>query len=328
MACLTALDMAEAQLLAAEYGLRLVNVEALEAGSVNSNFRFDCETGPVFARIYEEQDAEGAAAELRVLEGLSKVGVPVSAALPRLDGGLVGITSGGKPFSVYPWVVGEWLCHQRLRESHCHALGRALARVHEATPTLGELPKGRFGEPELRARLEHILRHGPEFEDSVRFIERGLEQYVSSLEGDLPQGLIHGDLFRDNVLWQLGRDVDSPEIAALLDFESASQGAFVYDLMVCVLSWCFTSELELRRVNALLDGYESVRPLSELERRATTTEGMAVCLRFATTRITDFAMRTPKGAEPTRDFRRFLQRYSVLQAGAMGQVWRERALRT
>jgi Ser/Thr protein kinase RdoA (MazF antagonist) len=97
--------------------------------------------------------------------------------------------------------------------------------------------------------------------------------------------------------------------------------------MVCVLSWCFTDVLKLERVHAMLDGYESLRSLNDAERDATTTEGMAVCLRFATTRITDFAMRTPPGNEPKRDFNRFLLRYAALQDGVMRRVWGERGHR-
>lgn len=323
MACLTELTLSEAKLLASQYGLRLLRVEPLEAGSVNSNFRFHCEEGAVFARIYEEQGLEGAAAELTLLAELAQQGVCVTPPLARIDGQAIGVAQG-KPFSMYPWVAGEWLCHQRLTVAHCEALGRALAGVHVATPNLTVLPQGRFGVPQLRERLTFIRATAPEFAEAAAFVEQGLERYHRDAERELPRGLIHGDLFRDNVLWRTDGDRETPQIAALLDFESASAGVFTYDVMVCVLSWCFTDGLELGRVHALLDGYEAVRPLDEAERRSTTTEGMAVCLRFATTRITDFAMRTPPGVTPKRDFRRFFERYEVLQAGAMERVWRER----
>lgn len=323
MACLTSLTFADAADLASQYGLRLRALDALEAGSVNSNFRFSCETGVVFGRIYEEQAMAGAQAELRLLGELAATGVPVSAPLPRLDGAAAGLASG-KPFSLFRWVSGEWLCHQRLTSEHCRLLGRALADVHAATPKLSALPEGRFGLPQLRERLAFINQNAPEFATDAAFIERGIVRYEGERDASLPCGLIHGDLFRDNVLWHQDRPAQEPELSALLDFESASSGVFTYDLMVCVLSWCFTHHLDLGRVHAMLDGYESVRPLSAAERTATTTEGQAVCLRFATTRITDFAMRTPPGAKPKRDYRRFFERYAALDAGVMAALWRER----
>lgn len=324
MACLTTLAAEEARDLASEYGLNLVSFEALEAGSVNSNFRFNCESGPVFARIYEEQGMAGAQAELQLLRELGNQGASVSPPLRRLDGMAASLVRG-KPFSLYPWVVGEWLCHQRLTLTHCRLLGEALARVHVASPALSALPSGRFGLPQIRQRLAFVRAQAPEFTSSADFIESGIQRYEREADSGLPKGLIHGDLFRDNVLWRLDTPEGAPEIAALLDFESASIGVFIYDVMVCVLSWCFTSDLDEERVHALLDGYESVRRLSATERAATTCEGMAVCLRFATTRITDFAMRTPAGEKPKRDFQRFLQRYAALDAGVMRRVWNQRA---
>jgi homoserine kinase type II len=324
MACLTTLTLAEAKVLAAEYGLELGGLDALEAGSVNSNFRFVTESGAVFGRIYEEQGLAGAQAESLLLSELSGNGVPVSPPLRRLDGAVIGLAQG-KPFGLYPWVVGEWLCHQRLTDRHCHLLGAALAQVHLSTARLTALPPGRFGLPQIRERLAFIRRTAPLFADAVSFIEAGIVRYEREAIPGLPRGLIHGDLFRDNVLWHQDNGVSAPKIAALLDFESASEGIFVYDLMVCVLAWCFTHQLDLSRVNALLDGYESLRTLSPAERQATTSEGMAVCLRFATTRVTDFAMRTPPGQTPKRDFKRFFERYEALEAGIMRQVWAERA---
>lgn len=325
MACLTTLTLAEARALAAEYGLNLRSLDALEAGSVNSNFCFLTESGPVFGRIYEEQGLAGAQAESRLLAELRERGVRVSPPLTRLDGAVIGLAQG-KPFGLYPWVAGEWLCHQRLTVAHCRLLGAALAQVHLASPHLSALPAGRFGLPQVRERLEFIQRTAPEYSDAVAFIEAGIGRYEDERDEQLPRGLIHGDLFRDNVLWCQG--TEEPQIAALLDFESASEGVFTYDLMVCVLSWCFTHHLDFARVHSLLDGYESLRPLSAAERAAMTIEGKAVCLRFATTRITDFALRTPQGQTPKRDFKRFFERYAELDADSMGRVWNERSYRS
>jgi homoserine kinase type II len=327
MACLTPLSLTEAQRVGAEYGLSITRVWPLDAGSVNSNFRFECAGGEqVFGRLYEEQGAVGAEAEIRLLHELAELGVPTTAPLKRLDGNLVG-SVGAKPFALYPWVNGEWLCHQRLLPVHCRALGTALAQVHLATPHLSNVADGRFGMPQIRERLVYVKATAPQFAADAERIEARIDQYEAERDRSLPTGLVHGDLFRDNALWRTDADGNpqNPTLAALIDFESASRGVFVYDLMVCVLSWCFTSTLERARVHALLDGYEALRPLSAAERAATTVEGKAVCLRFATTRITDFAMRTAVGGTPKRDYKRFLLRYEALERGAMAAVWQERS---
>src|SRR5688572_7944393 len=134
MALITPLSPSEARVLAREYGVELAELEPLQAGSVNSNFRLtDAGGRRFFARVYEEQGIAGAEAELRMLTALSAAEVPVAVPLARADGGLLG-RHGGKPFALFPWVDGELYCRARVTPDVCRRLGDALARVHLATP--------------------------------------------------------------------------------------------------------------------------------------------------------------------------------------------------
>ena len=127
----------------------------------------------------------------------------------------------------------------------------------------------------------------------------------------LPRGLVHGDLFRDNVLW-------SPDgaIAALLDFESASDGVHAYDLAVTVLAWTFGDRFDDALATAMVGGYESVRPLTVAEREGFLAEAILAALRFTVTRITDYAM--PRGAADEsrvhKDWQRFDARARHLES--------------
>jgi homoserine kinase type II len=314
MAFLTDLDLPTARALGEVYGLSIARVEALAAGSVNSNFRLWTTTDEVyFARIYEEQASEGAAAEARLLWELSACGVCVAAPLqPKTDAIAL---AKGKPFAVYPWIAGEDLCHGRLLPENCATLGGALARVHLATPCLSCIPQGRFGVAELFGRLDFIEENSKAHAADASRIRAALTRHAAARNTALPSGLTHGDLFRDNVLWQ------GSSISALLDFESACRGPFLYDLMVCVLAWCYTSAFDLARVASLVAGYQAVRPLTSAERAAYVNEGALACLRFATTRITDFAMRTPPGDTPKRAYQRFLTRLEALEAGVLRPIF-------
>ncbi|HKQ71326.1 MAG TPA: phosphotransferase, partial [Polyangiaceae bacterium] len=125
---------------------------------------------------------------------------------------------------------------------------------------------------------------------------------------DLPHGIIHGDLFRDNVLWEGGTP------SALLDFESACDGSWTYDIMVTMLAWCYGDDLDEALGRALFAGYAKVRRPSDVELRALGAEGRIAALRFTVTRITDFAMRTGLGARVTKDYRRFWARHERIAA--------------
>jgi homoserine kinase type II len=314
MALLTELSLSSAARLAKSFGLDLRKIEPLSAGSVNSNFRLSDSAGKsYFARLYEEQDHAGAAREHALVAALDDAGVPVVRGLLTLDGHSLADFEG-KAFAVFPWVEGESLCQARVTPAACLALGAALARVHLCSGHAKALPGGRFRIPDLRERLERVEASGrASLLPAVRTIRERLDHYEAQRAKNLEQGICHGDLFRDNVLWQ------GPKLRALIDFESVCRNNFAYDLMVTALAWCYGSQFELGLVQALFDGYRSVRPLPGVEVAALRSEGAIACLRFASTRLTDFSLRAPEGTPPARDYRRFLARMTALEDGALDE---------
>jgi len=320
MALLTVLPQADALALAAEYGFRLESIEPLAAGSVNSNFFMNGAAGErFFARLYEEQGAAGAEFELRLNELLADAKIAVARPRRTLAGELVLTfrTQEGRavPFSLYERVSGTSLCSFSVTPQHARALGQALAQVHLAPLPGLSVPQGRFGPRELEERLNRVLQAGrADLEASALALLAKLPEVASARDPELVQGLIHGDLFRDNVLFHDGA------LAALLDFESACVGPFSYDLAVTALAWCYGDEFKADCLLALFEGYNGVRPLSEREKAGLRSEGIFACVRFATTRLTDFSLRTAEGVLPKRDFRRFLARMAALEAGVFERV--------
>ncbi|HTM44761.1 MAG TPA: homoserine kinase [Polyangiaceae bacterium] len=317
MALLTELTRAEASQALARYGMQLLKLIPLEQGSVNSNFRIETDRGLFFARIYEEQPLSGALAEMQLIRKLQQLGVPTPAPLEPTDPAPV--LASGKPFAVYPWVEGEILCYGRVTAAHLIELGKALATLHLASAALGVLPKGRFGPEGLQERLGSIeQRLNPadrELSEAVTQIRAALTRYTQRRSSSVPQGIIHGDLFRDNALWA------GTTLGAVIDFESASHGAFTYDLMVCAHAWCFGDRFDLGRVRALFEGYLQQRKLEPEEYEALVVEGAIGALRFATTRISDFSLRAAPGTSPKRDSRRFWQRLAQLESGALSPLF-------
>ena len=321
------MTLAQARAIGSTYDLDVVAIDALSAGSVNSNFRMSAASGECFfLRVYEEQNLEGAALVLRVIRELSASGVPTPPPRSRRDGGYV-TAHLGKAVGLHPWVDGESLCSGRVTPSAVRHLGRALARVHRCTPSLSRVPEGRFGLQGLRERLDVVDRTDPRFAPDTSRIRERMAHYAASSSSSLPRGLIHGDLFRDNVLWRVPPGTEEPgagpELVALLDFESASEGVFVYDIMVCVHAWCYGAAFNLDLVRALLAGYQEERPLLTEELGALEIQGALAALRFATTRLTDFSLRAAPGQAPARDYRRFLARLDALEAGLFGPIIKE-----
>ncbi len=290
MAILTVPSGEELSAFAAEYPFgSLEKAEGIEAGTVNTSYRLSLADGVFFLRIYEEQGEEGARREGVLLSHLASSGVVTPRPLPGRDGAAVRFLAG-KPAVLFPWVTGGVLCQKAVTPAAAKRVGAALAQLHEVGAPAGVvLGPGRFGPADLALRCERVA---VSVDAEARLLAAPLERAVlaaaSERRSDLPTGLVHGDLFRDNVLWHEGR------IAALLDFESAHDGPFVYDLAVTILSWCFDSSLRTDLARAVVAGYREVRELDAAEREGLYTEAVLATLRFTITRITDDAIRVGK----------------------------------
>jgi homoserine kinase type II len=285
---------------------KLESARGIEAGTVNTSYVLELPSGRFFLRIYEEQDAVGAAREARVLAHLAASGVTTPAPLVTKTGQTLQMVAG-KPAALFPWIEGEILCQKRVTPEAAEVVGAALARIHLAghAPD-APLDAGRFGPGDLVRRCDRVASSSDaEARVLAGELRAAVEGVASRRRKDAPSGLVHGDLFRDNVLWE--PRTDACRIAALLDFESAHDGPFAYDLAVTILSWSFGSQLDTTIAGAIVRGYRSMRELERADREALYDEAVLAALRFTITRITDEAIRVGKR------WQRFVERREAIE---------------
>lgn len=312
MAILTSLTLDDVRAPLLAFGLEVRTLEGVLAGSVNSNFRLETDRGVFFVRLYEEQDATGAAREAALLAELRRRGLPVVPPLASKDGRFV-ITVAGKPLAVFPFVAGGHRCQASVSREDVFRVGAALAAIHLA----GEDPRmnrdltvaSRFDVTALHRRL--AVLETTQLAPDVHAARETLMSELASMREWSPRSteipLVHGDLFRDNVLFTEDGDIH------LLDFESASIGLGAFDLMVTALAFTYDDRWDRSLVRALVEGYRSARELPPSEREDLFDAGRLACARFASTRITDYELR-PRGVGVYKDFRRWLRRREELAA--------------
>jgi homoserine kinase type II len=312
--------MEEARALLGAYDLGSpIAITPIPAGSVNSNYRLvvsrGCESRALFVRLYEEQGPEGARYDGALLLHLARAGVVAPCPIARRDGELVASASG-RPAAIFPFVVGVHSCQRAVDEARARAVGAALAAVHLAGASFPERRRGRFGFEELRKRIPTIARaEDAEIAKMAPLLLARIDHWLARRAGALPEGVIHGDLFRDNVLFACAEGEGHDRIVALLDFESASDGPLLYDLAVCLLAWCNGDALEPALMAAMVNGYRGVRPFSPGELEGLRAELSLAALRFTVTRITDYALRQGAvGERVIKDWRRFFARFSAVES--------------
>jgi homoserine kinase type II len=311
MALLTPLSLDDARAYGRLFDLEVVALRPVPHGSVNSNFELGLQSGGrAFLRIYEESNHEAVVAQNRLLRHLADSAVPTPVPMLRRHG--EGDVAGheGKPLCIFPFWPGSWICQARVTEARLEAVGGALARVHRAGEDYPDPPADRFTPRALEARLEGLALRSDLPGDIAALLDelRGRVGELCARAGGRHDTVIHGDLFRDNVLWH-----DDGRLSGLLDFESASAGSVAFDLTVTLLAWCYDAALEQPLARALLRGYRAVRSLREHEAAQLYDEARAAALRFAVTRITDYELR-PRGVVIYKDYRRFIARLRAVEA--------------
>jgi len=272
----------------------LYSYKGIAEGVENSNFLLHTSKDPLILTLYEKRvEKSDLPFFLGLMHHLAARGLSCPLPLPRKDGALLGRLSD-RPAALISFLEGMWL--RKPEAKHCREVGRALAQMHVAGEgfelkrpnalsidgwkTLWEKSEARADEvekgmtEEVRAEMDFLSAHWPK---------------------DLPAGVIHADLFPDNVFF-LG-----DTLSGLIDFYFACNDLLAYDVSICLNAWCFEKDgaYNITKGTAFLDGYQTVRPLSAAERDALPILARGSALRFFLTRLYDW-LTTPEGAMVTK----------------------------
>jgi homoserine kinase type II len=288
--------------------------QPIAVGTINTNVRVETADGPLFLRINEGKSEADVRREADIVAHAAARGVQTP--VPRADAAGARFVRWGDDFvSLFPWVPGRTLARAELTPAHAAAVGDALARLHVASDGYSDHRPGRYEPPEIAARLARIAALArPELDAAVRVLGPELARLDAERTSGVPLGIIHGDLFVDNVLYD-----DAGGLTALIDFEQASWGRLAYDLAVTTLAFGYGGD-DFRPdvVRALIDAYVgaragAARPVTDAERAAFGAELRFVACRFAVTRITDVHLKRDAGAAPGKNYQRYLDRLASVK---------------
>lgn len=281
----------------------LLSFKGIAEGVENSNFLLRTEAGSFILTLYEKRVAEADLPFfLALMEYLAGQGIHCPLPVKGRDGNALRRLAD-RPAAIISFLEGMWV--HRPKNQHCAALGRALAEMHRAG----------VGFPLHRANALSCPDWRPLFEmsrDRADSVEPGLSDRVAEeltfLEerwpSELPVGVIHADLFPDNVFFLQGR------LSGLIDFYFACNDLLAYDLAICLNAWCFEPDnsFNVTKGRALMEAYEAVRPLEPEERAALPLLARGAALRFLLTRLYDW-LTVPAGALVTpKDPREYLRK--------------------
>jgi homoserine kinase type II len=269
----------------------LLSYKGIAEGVENSNFLLHTSSGYFILTLYEKRVAKSDLPFfLGLMTHLASRGLSCPQPVKNKSGEALSALAG-RPAAIISFLEGVW--PRKPNAAHCAGAGAALAQMHLAGADF----------PMVRANALSVSGWRPLFEQAASRadeVQIGLRDFLSaeldSLEGniwpkDLPAGIIHADLFPDNVFF-LGE-----RVSGLIDFTFACNDMLAYDVAICLNAWCFESDcsFNVTKARAFLSGYGRVRKLSEPEESALPLLARGAALRFLLTRLVDF-LNVPKGA--------------------------------
>jgi homoserine kinase type II len=291
MAVYTDVSESELETFLGSYSVgQLLSYKGIAEGSENSNFLLHTTSGAYILTLYEKRvDKSDLPFFLGLMEHLARKGISCPLPVHRRDGSVTG-TLAGRTAALITFLEGMWM--RRPTAAHCREVGKALAALHLAgadfplsRPNALQIDGWRKLWDGSHARADEV-EPGLAAEVDTDFAELG-EKWPK----ELPAGIIHADLFPDNVFF-LGE-----KLSGLIDFYFACNDFYAYDVATCLNAWCFEKDFSfnLTKGTALLAGYQSVRPLTSAEKEALPILARGSALRFMLTRLYDW-LTIPDGA--------------------------------
>ncbi|MCX5512373.1 homoserine kinase [Kaistia algarum] len=295
----------------------LLSVKGIAEGVENSNYLIVTEAGPHILTLYEKRvDANDLPFFIGLMDHLATRGLTCPRPVRNRQGEALGRLAG-KPAAIVTFLEGMWI--RRPRVEHCAAVGEALARLHLAGEGFSIGRRNALSVDSWRPLFERSAERAntvlPGLADAILAELGHLEP---SWPIGLPGGVIHADLFPDNVFFLKG------ELSGLIDFYFACNDFLAYDVAICLNAWCFEVDgaLNVTKARALLAGYAKVRTLSSEEIEALPLLARGSALRFLLTRLYDW-LNVPPGAlvapkDPLEYWKKLRFHQSVEDAGAYG----------
>jgi homoserine kinase type II len=291
MAVYTEVTAEELDGLLARYSIgELVACKGIAEGVENSNFFLGTDRGQFILTLYEKRVATGDLPFfLGLMEHLAQTGVNCPTPVHDRDGSVLQ-TVAGKPAAIITFLSGYSL--RKPQPVHCQAVGAALATLHQSGLNF-ELKRENALSLNGWQRLFGTI--GETADKLMPGMTANIAQELGILRQEWPEnlarGVIHADLFPDNVFFL------HDAVSGVIDFYFACNDLLAYDLAICMNAWCFEADhaFNVTKARGLLKGYNAVRKLKEEEIEALPLLARGSALRFFLTRLYDW-FNTPETA--------------------------------
>ncbi|WP_254472971.1 homoserine kinase [Bartonella sp. B1098] len=261
----------------------LLSYQGIEEGIENSNFILETTQGRFILTLYEKRiSKDDLPFFCRLMQHLGQRGIPCPQPVIQNDGTMIGKLAG-RPAAIITFLEGEWIRQPDI--GHCGEVGTGLAQLHLAGQDFTFSRKNTLSIMDWQALWQRCqITEDSLLKEFGQKIELELVFLQENWPFNLPTGIIHADLFNDNVFFVNHR------LSGIIDFYFACNDFFSYDLAICLNAWCFEPDhsYNLSKARKLLENYQKIRSLIPLELDKIVLLTRGASLRFLLTRLYDW----------------------------------------
>lgn len=260
----------------------LVSYKGISAGIENTNYFVNTKKGSYVLTLFEHHSIDELDYFLDLMALLSDSNVPTAKPIKQVTGDILSIFNG-KPASLVTRLKGTTLDQQETTFSQCAAIGNALAKMHLVSNTFSHMRQPDRGVAWRKAMGEQLLENQLLNTADKELLRQELDYQQSINFDELPSGVIHADLFRDNAMFE------GDKLSGIIDLYYACNDNFLFDMAVVVNDWCYRAEggLDKKKLSLFLNAYHEVRPLENIEKDYWFASLRAAALRFWLSRLKD-----------------------------------------
>ena len=270
----------------------IIHFKGIKKGIENTNYLLKSKNNKFILTIFEKRVSEKEIPFfMKLMDQLNSSKINCPKPLKNKKGGYQ-IKLGNKNACVVSFLNGK--DKKKLSIKNCYDIGKMVALIHLSTKKIRLFRKNSMGVKSLNFLLKNIKFKSKKFFNFEKFLKDNLNDIKNKWPKNLPKGIIHGDLFIDNIFFK------KDKLSGIIDFYFAANDYYMYEIAICINALCFDKTRSKFRINKnkiknLIKGYESIKKISLKEKNSLNILCRGAAIRYFMTRLYDFT-NTPKTA--------------------------------
>ena len=293
MAVYTKINKSDISFINKQFGIEeIISFQGIKKGIENTNYLLKSKNKKFILTIFEKRVSNKEIPFfMKLMDKLNNSKINCPKPLKNNNGKYL-IKLKNKTACIVSFLKGK--DKNKLNLKNCFEVGKIIAQMHLVTKNINLSRKNSMGIKNLDPLLKSIKFRSNKFSNLEKFLVNNLKEIKKNWPKKLPKGIIHGDLFIDNIFFNKNK------LSGIIDFYFAANDYFMYEIAICINALCFDNKkskfkINKQKIKSLIKGYESIKKISLKEKKSLNILCRGAAMRYFLTRLYDYS-NTPKTA--------------------------------